>query len=109
MFPFREANLEPRPKSAGTQISNFGLGQSEKEAAQNDILITTAFRIDSKPHIEHRRNFAFDPDRAALLLVGGSKSGVSQKRFYKQLISKADELYDQHLQKIKAVRKAKEN
>src|ERR1700691_617652 len=33
--------------------------------------------------------FAFDPDRAAILLVGGNKSGVSEKRFYKQLIAKA--------------------
>lgn len=41
--------------------------------------------------------FAFDPNRSAILLVGGNKGGVSQKRFYKQLIAKADELYDAHL------------
>src|SRR5690349_19015780 len=41
--------------------------------------------------------FAFDPNRAAIFLIGGDKSGVSQKRFYKQLIRKADELYDAHL------------
>jgi hypothetical protein len=41
--------------------------------------------------------FVFDPNRAAILLIGGDKSGVSQKRFYKQLIRKADELYDVHL------------
>ena len=41
--------------------------------------------------------FAFDPARSAILLVGGNKSGTSQKRFYKQLIAKADELYDAHL------------
>jgi hypothetical protein len=52
--------------------------------------------------------FAFDPDRAAMLLVAGDKSGVSQKRFYKRLIAKADELFDAHLAKLKAKRKGKE-
>ena len=51
--------------------------------------------------------FAFDPDRAAILLSGGDKSGVNQKRFYKQLIAKADELYDAHVAAIKARKKAK--
>jgi hypothetical protein len=41
--------------------------------------------------------FAFDPQRKAILLVGGDKSGVGQRRFYKQLIAKADALYDAHL------------
>jgi hypothetical protein len=51
--------------------------------------------------------FAFDPDRAAILLVAGDKSGVSQRRFYKRLIAKADELFDAHLAKLKAKRKGK--
>ena len=51
--------------------------------------------------------FAFDPNRAAILLVAGDKSGVSQKRFYKQLIAKADELYDAHLARIRAEKKGK--
>jgi hypothetical protein len=51
--------------------------------------------------------FAFDPDRSAILLLGGDKSGVSQKRFYKQLIAQADELYDRQLEKIAARKKAK--
>jgi hypothetical protein len=52
--------------------------------------------------------FAFDPERASLLLIGGNKSGVSEKRFYRQLIAKADELFDAHLARLKAKRKAKE-
>jgi hypothetical protein len=51
--------------------------------------------------------FAFDPERSAILLVGGDKSGVSQKRFYKRLIAKADELFDAHLTRAKARRKGK--
>ena len=52
--------------------------------------------------------FAFDPDCAGLLLIGGNKSGVGQKRFYKQLIARADELFDAHLARLKAKRKGKE-
>ena len=44
-----------------------------------------------------RITFAFDPDRQAILLVGGDKSGGSEKRFYKQLIARADERFDRHL------------
>ena len=42
--------------------------------------------------------FAFDPGRQAVLLVGGDKSGVSQKRFYKSLIRKANERFDDWLE-----------
>src|SRR5947207_868166 len=46
--------------------------------------------------------FAFDPERAGILLVAGDKSGVSSKRFYKQLIAKADALFGAHLAVLKA-------
>ena len=39
---------------------------------------------------ESRAAFAFDPERRAIMLVAGDKSGGSQKRFYRQLIAKAD-------------------
>jgi hypothetical protein len=41
--------------------------------------------------------FAFDPKRNAILLVAGDKSGVSEKKFYKRLIDKADKRYKEHL------------
>jgi hypothetical protein len=46
---------------------------------------------------EWRVAFAFDPKRSAILLVAGDKSGVSEKRFYRELIRKADERFDAHL------------
>ncbi len=45
--------------------------------------------------------FAFDPEREAILLVGGDKSGVAERRFYKQLIASAESLYAAHLRGIK--------
>jgi|SRR5208282_2905060 len=41
--------------------------------------------------------FAFDPDRNAILLVGGDKRG--DKRFYHKMIPLADSLFDEHLDK----------
>lgn len=41
--------------------------------------------------------FAFDPDRKAILLVGGDKRG--DKRFYEKMIPLADTLFDKHLDK----------
>ena len=41
--------------------------------------------------------FAFDPQRQAILLVGGDKGGANQRRFYKRLITVADDRYDEHL------------
>ncbi|WP_119679882.1 type II toxin-antitoxin system RelE/ParE family toxin [Indioceanicola profundi] len=49
--------------------------------------------------------FAFDPERAAILLVAGDKAGVSQKRFYRGLVERADRRFDDHLQSLKAKRK----
>lgn len=45
--------------------------------------------------------FAFDPDRKAILLAAGDKSGGSERRFYKQLIAKADDRFDRHLARQK--------
>lgn len=45
--------------------------------------------------------FAFDPNRHAILLVAGDKSGTAQDRFYKRLIAQADRRYTAHLQRLK--------
>lgn len=42
--------------------------------------------------------FAFDPDRQAVVLCGGDKSGQSEARFYKALIAKADKRFDEWLE-----------
>lgn len=44
--------------------------------------------------------FAFDPQRNAILLVAGDKAGVSEKKFYKRLIDKADKRYKEHLDNL---------
>ena len=44
--------------------------------------------------------FAFDPARRAILLVAGVKSGVSERRFYRELIRRSDDRFDSHLNQI---------
>ena len=53
------------------------------------------------PDGEWRVAFAFDPRRSAILLVGGSKSGVPEKRFYRELVRVADKRFDDHLKELK--------
>lgn len=43
----------------------------------------------------YRVLYAFDPRRAAILLIGGNKTG--DPRWYERMIPVADDLYDEHL------------
>ena len=43
--------------------------------------------------------YAFDPERTAILLIGGGKAG--NDRFYDEMIPVADDLYDEHLRELK--------
>ncbi|OYW34446.1 MAG: addiction module toxin RelE [Brevundimonas sp. 12-68-7] len=56
---------------------------------------------------EWRAAFAFDPERRAIVLVAGDKSGGSQKRFYRQLIAKADFRFSEHVESLKSGKKEK--
>jgi hypothetical protein len=42
--------------------------------------------------------YAFDPRRAALLLIGGDKTG--EAKWYEKFVPIADDLFDQHLRQI---------
>jgi len=53
--------------------------------------------------------FAFDPERKAILLVGGDKGGADQRRFYKRLIAVADERFDEHLATLKISKKERQH
>lgn len=50
---------------------------------------------------EWRVAFAFDPGRRAIPLVAGDKSGGGERRFYSELIRKAEERFDAHLARRK--------
>src|SRR5690242_11207569 len=44
--------------------------------------------------------FAFDPERKAVLLVGGDKGGKGERAFYRRLIAIADKRFDGHLARL---------
>ena len=46
-----------------------------------------------------RTFYAFDPRRAAILLIGGKKTG--NNRFYEEYVPVADRIYDQYLKEIR--------
>jgi hypothetical protein len=58
---------------------------------------------------EWRAAFAFDPQRQAILLVAGDKSGGSEKRFYRRLIAKADKRFSAHLDRLNAGKKERQD
>ena len=46
----------------------------------------------------HRILYAFDPRRAALLLIGGDNTG--NNRWYEQYVPSADAIYERHLAEL---------
>lgn len=56
-------------------------------------------RPGSSGRSELRILFAFDPERQAILLIAGDKTGNWQ-RWYKKNIPLADNLFDEHLRRL---------
>ena len=54
---------------------------------------------------EWRVAFAFDARRKGILLIAGDKSGGSEKRFYRELLRKADNRFDAHLARLESERR----
>ena len=48
--------------------------------------------------LPYRVLYAFDPRRAAVLLIGGNKTG--DDRWYNRFVPLADDLYDEHLEEL---------
>lgn len=44
--------------------------------------------------------FAYDPNRHAILLIAGNKSGTGKVKFYKELIRKAEQRFAAHLNQL---------
>jgi len=53
------------------------------------------------PASDIRVLFAFDPRRAAILLIGGDKSG-EWSAWYDRMVPVADELFDEHLRELES-------
>lgn len=73
----------PHPYSSGVVTSRHG--------HMRELRIQHAGR-------PYRVLYAFDPRQAAILLIGGDKTG--NDRWYEEYVPKADALYDEHLRVI---------
>lgn len=82
-------------------LEEFGpqLGRPRVDTLNGSKHANKELRFDADDGV-WRVAFAFDPRRKAILLVCGDKSGGSEKRFYKQLLKKADERFDDHLSRL---------
>lgn len=54
-----------------------------------------------------RAAFAFDPTRCAIILVAADKQGVDEKKFYRDLLKKANKRFDSHLQNLQRLEASK--
>lgn len=71
-----------------------------------DTLKGSKFRNMKELRFRHKGEyfrfaFAFDLERNAVVLVGGSKRGKHQQRFYKNLVQIADFRFESHLSVLK--------
>ena len=67
-----------------------------------DTVNDSAFSNMKELRVQHRGSpirafFVFDPSRRGIVLWGGDKTGLNEKRFYKDMIKLADAEYRKHL------------
>ena len=79
-------------KGPALRRPHVGLIVSSKHANMKELII----QHKGKPY---RVLFAFDPRRAAILLIGGDKTG--DNLWYERFVPVADELYDDHLKQLR--------
>jgi hypothetical protein len=56
-------------------------------------------RAKTESHV-FRVAFLFDEERKAILLIGGDKKGKDEKRFYRNLIKQAEEIYEAYRKQL---------
>lgn len=84
--------LEERGPQLGRPLVDTVIGSRHKNMKE--------LRPGSSGRSELRILFAFDPERAAIMLIAGDKSG-NWKRWYKKNIPLADDLFDDHLAQLR--------
>ncbi len=92
--------------------------QQAAVAARIELLESTGRRLDDRIHTSRHQNmkelraaqggalrvlFMFDPQRRAILLLGGDKSG-RWNEWYAAAVPVADDLYDKYLEELRQER-----
>jgi hypothetical protein len=99
-------NLSPKHQEATDriiqllEINGVRLGFPYSSGIEGCKYAFRELRIHSGSHAI-RVIYAFDPNRDALLILGGDKTGKKEKRFYKRLISQCEALWERYLLELK--------
>jgi hypothetical protein len=75
------------------------LGFPYSSAIEGSGFALRELRIQSHGHAV-RVFYAFDPDRDAVVLIGGDKTGISNDRFYREYIPEAERILREYLAEI---------
>jgi len=77
----------------------IALGFPYSSAIEGSDLALRELRVQSHGHA-FRVFYAFDPRRDAIVLIGGDKTGISNDRFYRQYVPKAERILREYLAEI---------
>jgi hypothetical protein len=77
---------------------NLGRPYADTLRGSKKLANLKELRAKTDDHV-FRVAYIFDPERKGLLLIGGDKKGKNQKKFYKDLISEAEQIYAAYLEK----------
>jgi len=72
--------------------------RTARESRDRGIPTCASFGFSTEA-VPYRVFYAFDPRRAAILLIAGDKTG--DNRLYERMTPIADRLYDEHLEQLK--------
>jgi hypothetical protein len=98
-------NFGPGPGGGAPVYASGGLGITDAglEAVREALWSRRNEKRFWELRVQHRGEpyrifYAFDPRRAAILLLGGNK--VGDDLFYERMVPLADRIYDQHLDQL---------
>jgi hypothetical protein len=77
------------------------LGRPHADTLKGSKKLSNLKELRAKTHTHvFRMAYLFDPERRGLLLTGGDKKGRNQRKFYKDLIKEAEQVYAAWLEKV---------
>ena len=92
------AIIRSRAFLLGEEGPNLGRPYADTLKGSKKLANLKELRAKTDTH-EFRVAYIFDPERRGLLLIGGDKKGKNQRKFYKDLIREAEQIYAAYLEK----------
>jgi hypothetical protein len=77
---------------------HLGRPHADKLKGSKKLSNLKELRAQTDAHV-FRVAYIFDPERKGVLLIGGDKKGKNERKFYKDLIREAEQIYAAYLEK----------